>query len=286
MRKTLSDRSEVAHYWANKVQPEGKAGNMFYVGDKIYSYGYHFCIARHVPGFVVMTTRGYSSSTGQHIAKVRQAARHLATVYCVDPDASAGANREQSTIRINNALIASEKKGIRQTTIDKCKGEALHHAEQFNAYLAVLPKVERVGVKPIDTAKLDQFRAAMVRQAKAEARKRAQAIKAQAIEAAAHLIDWRNGGIAYGLHSLPVALRLNGDNVETSYGARIPVADALTLWPIIERVRKGTRDYTPGMPLGVYQLTQIKQNGDIVVGCHNIAYSEIASMSIALGVAA
>lgn len=50
MRKTLSDRSEVAHYWANKVQPEGKAGNMFYVGDKIYSYGYHFCIARHVPG--------------------------------------------------------------------------------------------------------------------------------------------------------------------------------------------------------------------------------------------
>lgn len=46
MRKVLKSTDEVMHYWANKVQSEGRAGNVFFEGDKVYSYGRHFVIAR------------------------------------------------------------------------------------------------------------------------------------------------------------------------------------------------------------------------------------------------
>lgn len=285
MRKVLKDRQEVAHYWANKVQSEGQAGNVFFIGDKIYSYGHHFCIARHIPGFVVFNTSGYSSSTGQHKSIVLNACHHIPRVYCINPDGSAKNNRDSALRQVENALIAGEKKGIRQTTIDKCKAQALHYAEQFNAYLSALPKVERVGVKPIDTAKLDQFRAEMVKQQKREAKAREKVQIEQAKKQADYLADWRNDRTMHtmGMHALPVALRLSGDIVETSHGAEIPISDALRLWPVIQRVKGGEKDYTPGMPIGAYRLTQIKTTGDIVVGCHNIPFAELEAISKLLG---
>lgn len=284
MRKTLSDRNEVAHFWANKVQSEGKAGNMFFQDGKIYSYGHHFCIARHIPGAVVMTTRGYSSSTRQHISKVRSAARHLRTVYAYDPSESATRNRAESMGQINNVLTLNEKKSIRQTTIDKNKAHALHIATQFNDYLAALPKAERT-VKPINTAKLDQFRALMIKEQKAKERAREKEIAKRAKAEIEYMADWRKDCTMYtqGMYSLPVALRLNGDSIETSKGARIPVSDAIRLWPIILRVKSGNKDYQPGMAIGHYRLTQIKTSGDLVVGCHDIAFAEIEAMSKLLG---
>ena len=67
MRNVLKNHSEVAHFWANKVQPSGKACNMFYDDDIIYSYGYHFPIAKHINNnLILFTSKGYSSSTGKH----------------------------------------------------------------------------------------------------------------------------------------------------------------------------------------------------------------------------
>ena len=50
MRKLLKNHSEVAHFWANQVQGQGKSSNMFFEDGIIYSYGYHFPIARHIWG--------------------------------------------------------------------------------------------------------------------------------------------------------------------------------------------------------------------------------------------
>jgi len=234
--------------------------------------------------YVVFTNSGYSSSTAKHKSIVLNACNHITRVYCSNPDANAYTNKNAALRQVENALIASEKKGIRQTTIDKCKALALHNAEQFNTYLAALPKAERTE-KPINTAKLDQFRAAMIRQQKREAKAREKAQIEQAKKQAEYLADWRNDPTmrTIGMHGLPVALRLSGDIVQTSHGAEIPVSDALRLWPVIQRVKGGEKDYTPGMPIGNYRLTQIKTTGDIVVGCHNIPFSEIEAVSKLLG---
>jgi hypothetical protein len=52
----------------------GRACNMFIEGDKIYSYGYHYTIARKwAEGFYILNSNRYSSSTARQVAEVRGA---------------------------------------------------------------------------------------------------------------------------------------------------------------------------------------------------------------------
>ena len=80
-----------------------------------------------------------------------------------------------------------------------------------------------------------------------------------------------------------MALRVKDDQIETTKGARIPVSEAPVLWRLITRAMKGERDYEVGQPVGVYRLTKIGRDGSLVVGCHNIPYSETSMVAHQLG---
>ncbi len=96
----MPTHKEVARAWADKTGKKANGFNMFschidYSGmgasffTHIYSYGYHFLIAKHVKNAkdqpcILLTTRGYSSSTSQHVALVRQAISRHAHVFNVD----------------------------------------------------------------------------------------------------------------------------------------------------------------------------------------------------------
>ena len=61
---------QVAHEFAYGAR-SGKSLNMFIDGDCIYSYGYHFCIAKRVnEDTILFTTRSYSVSTTSHCSYV------------------------------------------------------------------------------------------------------------------------------------------------------------------------------------------------------------------------
>lgn len=70
----------------------GSSQHMFIDGDRIYSYGHHFCIARRVNGMVLLTTRTYSNSTAKHVSHVWRALRNSEIVRCYDPDDTTEAN--------------------------------------------------------------------------------------------------------------------------------------------------------------------------------------------------
>lgn len=289
MRIALKDRHEVAHYWANKVQAEGRAGNVFFHGDKIYSYGRHFVIARHLPeGVVVFSERGYSPSTGQHQSIVRQATGHLTPVYCHDADMDARSNMNYARMCIRNRLTdATEKPRIRQNTRDGLRADALRIAERANAYLSALPLDEQMYELPIDIASLETIREQMDAIDRERAAQRTIAESERVRKAQEHASEWRAGGNHVSLSSLPPMLRLHPDGkVETSWGAEIPVSHALHLWPLLGRVRKsGVEWHSPPektFHMGVYTLNTIKPDGSIIVGCHDIAYSEIEGIARAL----
>lgn len=66
---------QVAHAWANKLENYQQGSCMFRDGDTVYSYGYHFPIARHITlpsgkPAIMLTNRHYSSSTSSHRQKV------------------------------------------------------------------------------------------------------------------------------------------------------------------------------------------------------------------------
>lgn len=87
MRKVFKNRDEVAHIWASRTQEEGRAGNVNFRGDSIYSYRW-WEMARfmEVKGetIVLMRNWNYSSSTSKHMSSVHGALRGLPyrIVYC------------------------------------------------------------------------------------------------------------------------------------------------------------------------------------------------------------
>lgn len=87
---------------------------------------------------------------------------------------------------------------------------------------------------------------------------------------------------------LPVLLRINGEQIETSLGARVPVAAAPMVWHLVKRAVKNG-GYTPDraglsrLRIGDYPLDGIDADGTLHAGCHTIPYSELQLMADALG---
>lgn len=307
MKKVLANNQQVAHYFANKVQSEGSASNFFFENDRLYSYGKHFCIARHLPGGkVAFTTRKHSVSTAKHLSYARQALRGQDLVYCNDPDSTARANRDEAEQDIIAALNnAATARRIRPETREGYRIEALNIAERFNLYLEALPEDEAANVQPFDTAGADMEplrQARIERDAAAQkARDEEQTRRAESQREA--LADWLAGGANRGgMLALPVALRLakskgthhtgglmpdagsvGRDVIQTSHGAEIPLADALALWPLVQKVRAG--ELSPDMAarmvrrVGVYTFSAFDAQGGIRVGCHTISYEALFDMA-------
>lgn len=81
MKKSFSSHAEVAKVWALSNNEEGRAGNVYFYGDTIYSYGSHFPMAQktnkedYATGkrYVLVSTDRYSNSTSKHQMHVNRA---------------------------------------------------------------------------------------------------------------------------------------------------------------------------------------------------------------------
>ena len=102
MRIVLKNHNEVAHFWANKVQTTGKSNNMFFNNDIIYSYGYHFPIAKHINNnLILFTSKGYSVSTSKHLSITRLAIPNEKEVLIV-PNIEIYNDRSNKGLHIDN----------------------------------------------------------------------------------------------------------------------------------------------------------------------------------------
>lgn len=297
MAQHLKDIKQAAHFWANHVQPTGEAGSLSFYGTVLKSY--RATIARFLSAdTVLITKRNYSPTTQRHISLARDASSQYTQVFAHDLADGARDNMKAARHTIMDVLASSERKGIRQTTRDALKAQALREAEQANAYLAALPEDERQGETPIDTDNLEAVRAGMLAAEQAAKNVLEDQRKARIAGLADKLAKWRTGEIlqSSGLYELPTALRIGQGSgwvpvveergvdpaIQTTKGAEIPVADAIRLWPVIQRVKESGHDFELSHRLGHYTLTLIRADGSIVVGCHDIAYSELELMAKAL----
>ncbi|MDE2103155.1 MAG: hypothetical protein KGL39_38270 [Patescibacteria group bacterium] len=108
------------------------------------------------------------------------------------------------------------------------------------------------------------------------------------------LKKWRAAGFdvpqrsGRGSGYLPMALRLSADGqqIETTRGARIPVDHAPRLWRLIEACRASQREYVRNghtEHAGVYAIDKVAADGTLTAGCHVIPYAELRLMALALG---
>jgi hypothetical protein len=83
-------------------------------------------------------------------------------------------------------------------------------------------------------------------------------------------------------------LRVNGNEIETSQGARIPLDHAPRLWTLIQAVRASGQPYKRNghtEHAGQFAIDRVEVDGTLKAGCHQIAYDEIERMARHLNLA-
>lgn len=284
MKKVFRNSGEVVHIWANKLQAEGRCRNTFFEGDTYYSYGRHYVIGCHLPdGSVAINLETYSSTTNGHVREAIYAVRPRKVLRVFNPGGEPDSKRTERRVQHYIEKAAAAKP-------DGNRPRYLAHAQQvaddYNAFCAALGLTGNPNFPPVnattDEAELERMRK-LQREYAAEGRAREkERARVRALTDAEKIAAWRNGH-GFASYTWDTLLRVVGDVVQTSRGAEIPVEDAKRLWPVIQRVMKGDRDYEVGMQLGLYRLTKISRDGSIVVGCHSIDYSEIEGIAKQLG---
>jgi hypothetical protein len=308
------DRRELAHKWAAQSRPQGRAGNIFFEGPTIYSYGHHFPIAtihtRNRRGgtpdkLVLFTVRNYSVTTTAHKGAAYGAVTHLRV--CEVPELNPRSTEEH---RVNfNALVARSTEPLVKARRANTTWRVGHYREEclrilecarwyceffglrrkvpafpeveFNAAAARAERIENPNPALADKREREKVKrqAVKIESARIAAERRAIHIDAQRT-------NWRLGGVFQtgGYAQGDVMLRVNGAEIETSRGARIPLNLAPKVWALVECARaKGGKQFREGLArpitLGDYTVNEVTAEGDLIVGCHTIPHSELRAMA-------
>jgi hypothetical protein len=301
---------EICHYFAaENYGPRGtrKAGAVWMQEASRTLYSYAAPIARHTGNAalpVLITSRSYGVTTAKHTTYARRALHHLRPFEVWNP-AAASASAHADNVRhiyreAQLALAAAANARRRPETRAAALGNAsaLHaHAETYrDAFRLPLSELDtetravRDTVRRIDPDQLDAaaalitraYNAATARHAAAEKKRTAAQRKAAAEQEERDRTrreDWLAGaGTHYPRehYSAPARLRVIGNAVETSHGARVHVRDAARLWPIAERAHRNGTTYHPEPPhkVGPYPLDEVSPAG-VRIGCHFITFEEM-----------
>lgn len=258
----------------------------------------------------------YSATTAQHCHAARIATSHLPSItvpeitsFGRDLDKSAhGRNlehlaelaktefgRAQRAQRENNAVWRAN--AARKALADfaaycaffgiRRKAPAIHEAE----YAAAIERARKI--ENPDPASADKRERNRARRNKLAAIKAQRDADLRSLRQQAYRTDWRLYGAFGATHSHSfmgmrdaVMLRVNGEQIETSQGARIPLAAAPMVWNLVERAiaRGGWKPSgLSAVKIGDYAVSEIRADGTLVVGCHEIPHSELRSMARQLG---
>jgi hypothetical protein len=261
MKKVFASIPDVAHKFAERSQPEGRCGNVFFYGDKIYSYGRHYCIGEflEVNGetCILIDNRGYSSSTQDHIRIVRNATSHYKQYYSMDTDLLLVRSQILSAYK---SLLSARKKELYLPTILR-KFYGLISSPFFTANNKEdqrFLEIEKIYNSVNNPEYLEMARVE-------EAKRKALAKKKEALRLIDDLADFKAYKLDYIHNQSEDYLRISKDGlrVETSQGARVDIEGARVLYTLI----KNGRDIK-GHKIGNY--TVISLNGVLTIGCHKI----------------
>ncbi len=304
-QKHVFDTGEVPHLWAHRTQDcaRNKQGNLYFLGDTIYSYGSHFPIARHVANgagkrAVLFTTARYSVTTSGHCSAVRAAIPSGIPVFNVPnvcqgrysgneltADDHAGnlaeyAERVDTEVTASARAHSSWKKEHSHQRAESLRAEVIAYAELFSLPVPNFPEVPALDSDTLTTIRKREAKRAAE---KAEQTKRE---RAAAIARQEELItQWKVGQYSGRLYDVPAMLRIERDELVTSRGARFPISHAKRALVFVRKVRESGQAYVRNgqtIHLGPYAIDRIEPDGTAKAGCHVVSWEEIERIAPAL----
>lgn len=313
--KHVFSSNMVAHVWRNQVPQQlhgrNQQGNIYFENNIIYSYGYHFPLAAFFyynnKTIVLVNDYPYSVTTSKHINYVLNACHSTDFIiqsenmgdiisslrYALNP-------HKPNMKEIKSILIPAMLKHYTNNMLnylDKAKKAIKYKQDNFDLALSYNNKLLRMLV-------ILKAKTMLKGKLKSDYQKVLNGINeyapfmfqyeakqtAKQLEKNKEIIDkWRqhkpiNNGYR-NLYNLPVMLRLNSEEIETSKGARIPVKHAAHIWEAVKHVIKtGKAFYSNGHSIkaGLFNIDRIETSGNIKAGCHYIEFNELAHMAALL----
>jgi len=287
--RTVHPADMVAHLWAHKSQDFARnpGHNLYFHGDTIYSYGSHFPIARHITrkgqSAVLFTTKSYSATTAGHKCMVEGACRHLTVFHVADVNGTEPRKQFAGYRAEYMALVGKYAKSRqRKPEILADLRRLVEEANTFAAFFALRPRL----ILPDDLTGM--IAECMAIEKREHQRKQREEAKRQR-EAAERLQKWVDGETDYcpNGYGQPIRLRVKGDELQTSHGARVPLAHAVKAFHVIKRLRDKGQAYERNghtIHLGHFALDAVDTQGNVKAGCHEVAWEEIARVATLAGV--
>ena len=285
--RTVHPADMVAHLWAHKSQDFARnpGHNFYFHGDTIYSYGSHFPVARHVSrkgnSAVLFTTRSYSSTTAGHKCMVEGACRHLTVFHVADVNTTEPRKQFAEYRAAYMALVGKYAKA-RQRKPEILAGlrDLVSEANQYAEFFGLRARL----TLPDDlTGMIAECQAIEKREKTRKQREEAK----QAREALERVQKWVDGESDYCPSYGPIRLRVKGDELQTTRGARVPFAHAVKAFRVIKRLHDKGQAYQRNghtIHLGHFALDSIDSAGNVRAGCHEVAWEEIARVATLAGV--
>lgn len=277
------NNSEIGHAWIHRSSDNGRgtASNIFFEGDTIYSYGYHFAIAKQYDDFILFNKDNYSSTTSKHLSHVRSAISHH-TIYEV---ARPNAEGKKEHLENYDDLISD----IESVTKQVAKGRNGTNAQDFRLrQIATLidtanfyTKQFKLGKRQIPAFELTDDLKERIKEQDRKKQAKLKRDKAKKIK------QWLAGEYHGSLHTIKtVYVRVRGENIETSHGANFPKEHAPIAWRVIQRCKDNKSEWQSNghtIKLGHYQVQSISAKGMLTAGCHKVGYAQMLPVAKELG---
>ena len=279
----------IAHLWANRSQDSARnaRGTFYFEGDTVFSYSQSFPIARHVETkrgrAVLFTTRDYSVTTSGHKWTVLLACQHLTVFHVQHPTDSdrKGQFAEYRERYLELARKYSRARSNKPWILDSLRDlvdEANHFAQFFGLR-------SRLSMPNDLSGMVAECRAIEKRERE---RKQREERKRQR-ETEERLQKWVQGEIDYcpNGYGQPIRLRIKGDELQTSRGARVPLDHAIKAFRLIKRLHDTGQTYQRNgysVHLGAFVLDAVDAQGNVTAGCHCVEWPEIARIATIAGV--
>jgi hypothetical protein len=301
MKKVFSSHSEVCHIWANRTQNEGKANNIFFEDNIIYSYGKHFELAKFIEYnnkvYLFVNTASYSNSTSKHQNHVRSAINEnlIDKIFYFDFSTSSTYStrstysfylNENSIISTVDRLILEAKKAFdkqlkaRENTWQVNNGlrylnnaiDLISEFYQLSSNGFIDQKIKIDILNDLKTSAINHANHLQATKQERDTKKQARKVELEKTK----LERWLKGTYNQTLYNLPVYLRLQGDYIQTSHGAKVPKLEALKAFI---RIKQG--ENIEGEKIGSFTVNK-QENNLLLIGCHKIEINRVETFLTSL----
>ena len=281
MKTVFSSNASLAHAWANQLQNEGRASNMFFKGNVIYSYGHHYEIARLIDApngqkVCFINQNGYSNSTAKHTNHVSRAIPKNIVKYYVPFVKLGGHWYKENTVSIEHlpAIIENMALNCKNLCFDQLKARTntcyFRQAASLYSNILEICILFNLSAPAMPDNYIDaenKFNFLVNTQIQRDNIK-----AAKELEKSKELLSkWLNHEFNGQLYNIPVHLRISKDGkmIETTKGASVEYTRGVELFNKLVN-----KENVNGHKINGFTLLENSSEA-ITIGCHVINWSII-----------